>query len=328
MTLFILTLFQTGYKLRISTLYHLLVGKRTSSVLLHGFFYENLAYLGSLPNLTEALFQKAVKELEVSRLITVEEGFGVLTQQGKLRLAENYFDLSGLNNLRYGRMRENSWQLLLFALQVVSHLSFKEKNYVPIENRPYYLQQVKKWLAQSGPELAARIQAELIENLQQLPSDVADFLANQFSGHEFQGKTVFQLLPEKWQKEPWSILYWQRAIDLFLAQNQKGELARLIAALDQQNFNQSMLKTRALFLSGKTVDAILKERHLKQGTINDHFIEWALLAEDFPFDRFEKLSFENLDENQVIHEQYQEYEVPYLTFRLSQIYYLRKRQWI
>lgn len=124
MTLFILTLFQTGYKLRISTLYHLLVGKRTSSVLLHGFFYENLAYLGALPNLTEALFQKAVKELEVSRLITVEEGFGVLTQQGKLRLAENYFDLSGLNNLRYGRMRENSWQLLLFALQVVSHLSF------------------------------------------------------------------------------------------------------------------------------------------------------------------------------------------------------------
>lgn len=38
MTFFILTLFKAGYKLRTSTLYHLLVGKRTSSVLLHGFF--------------------------------------------------------------------------------------------------------------------------------------------------------------------------------------------------------------------------------------------------------------------------------------------------
>lgn len=328
MTLFILTLFQTGYKLRISTLYHLLVGKRTSSVLLHGFFYKNLAYLGIMPNLKEETFQKELQRLCANHLITTEDGLGELTPHGKKILAENPFDLSGLDSLRYGRMRENSWQLLLFGLQVVSRLSFNEKNYLPIENRPYYLQQTKMWLAQSQPGLVASVQQELAEIFQRLSPEVADFLANQFSGHDFQGKTAFQLLPEKWQEAPWSTLYQQRAIDLFLAQAKTAELGRLLASLDQQNYNQSMLKTRAFFLAGKTVSEILMLRHLKQGTINDHFIEWALLTADFPFERFEKLSFENLTETQIIDARYQEYEVPYLNFRLSQIYYLREQPWI
>ncbi|MGX7204357.1 helix-turn-helix domain-containing protein [Enterococcus pingfangensis] len=327
MTLFILTLFQTGYKLRISTLYHLLVGKRTSSVLLHGFFYKNLAYLGTMPTLKEETFQRVLQQLRADQLITTEDGLGELTQRGKKLLAENSFDLSGLDSLRYGRMRENSWQLLLFGVQVVSHLSFNEKNYLPIENRPYYLQQIKKWLAQSQPGLVARVQQELTEIFQGISPEIADFLANQISGHDFQGKTAFQLLPEKWQEAPWDTLYQQRAIDLFLAQAKTVELSRLLAELDQQNSNQSMLKTRAFFLAGKTASEILTLRRLKQGTINDHFIEWALLAADFPFERFEHLSFENLTENQIIDARYQDYEVSYLNFRLSQIYYLREQPW-
>lgn len=326
MTFFILTLFRTGYKLRTSTLYHLLVGKRTSSVLLHGYFYKNLAYLGALPNLKEETFQKELSQLLTNDLIAIDDGFGKLTALGKDRLEKDPFELNGLNNLRYGRMRENSWQLILFAVQVLSYLSFSEKEYLPIENRPYYLQQIKKWLANSKPHLVERFQQELLTIFQQLPQDEADFLANQFSGYDFQGKTAFQLLPEKWQKEPWNGLYRQRAIDHFLAQVKEGDLARLIAPLDQQNINQSMLKTREFFLAGKTVSEILTLRHLKQGTINDHFIEWALLDEVFPFERFELLDFKRLNANQVIDQHYQEYDVPYLNFRLSQIFYLRDQQ--
>lgn len=327
MTFFILTLFQTGYKLRTSTLYHLLVGKRTSSVLLHGFFFKNLAYLGSLPNLKEDTFQKELQRLVNDQLIAVEDGFGELTTKGKELLEEDSFDLSGLNNLRFGRMREDSWQMILFAVQVVSYLSFGEKNYLPIENRPYSLQQVKKWLAQAESDLVVRFQHELTTILQRLPDETADFLANQFSGLGFQGKTTFQLLPEKWQKEPWNILYRQNAIDLFLTQVEGEQLSELLFALDQQNINQSMLKTKEFFLAGKTVSEIMNLRHLKQGTINDHFIEWALMDKTFPFTRFDPIDFDDLDENQVVNAHYQDHETPYLNFRLSQIYYLRKKQW-
>ncbi|MDT2753826.1 helix-turn-helix domain-containing protein [Enterococcus pseudoavium] len=327
MTFFILTLFQTGYKLRISTLHHLLTGKRTSSVLLHGFFYKNLAYLGALPDLTAAVFQKAIQELAQKELIVIEEGFGYLTAQGAEYLARQRIDLQGINNLRYGRMREEVWQLLLFAVQVVSQLSFSEKNYLPIENRPYYLQLIKTWLAHSDPGLTERFPEELVQIFSQLPTEVANFLANQFSGYHQQGKTTFQLLPENFRVEPWDQLYRQRAIDLFLAQIKEGELSRLLAPLDQQNLNQSMLKTREYFLADKTIEEILRLRHLKPGTINDHFIEWALLDEAFPFDHFERVDFAGLTEAQVIGLHYQDYSVSYLNFRLSQIYYLREQSW-
>lgn len=327
MTFFILTLFQTGYKIRTSTLYHLLVGKRTSSVLLHGFFYNNLIYLGALPTLKEAIFKKELQNLVAAAWITVNEGFGQLTQQGREQLSEKNFDLVGLNNLRYGRMREDSWQLILFAVQVLSYLSYSENDYLPIENRPFYLQQLKKWLTRSQPHLIECFQKELLAIFKQLPAEEADFLANQFSGHGFQGKTTFQLLPAKYQDEPWNQLYRQHAIDLFLAQVKKGELARLISTLDQQNLNKSMLKTREFFLAGKTESDILTLRHLKQGTINDHFIEWALMDENFPFERFQLLDFSHLSIEQVIDQHYQEYDVPYLSFRLSQIYHLRKFTW-
>ena len=321
MTLFILTLFQTGYKLRISTLYHLLVGKRTSSVLLHGFFYDNLAYLGSFPQLKEEDFQKELQQLMNQQLITVDDGYGRLTEAGKQHLAKGSMDLNGLNNLRYGRMRDNVWQLILFAVQVTSHWSFGEKEYLPIENRPYYLQQLKKWLSTSDAGLVERVRQELMETLQQLPTENANFLANQFSGHQFQGKAAFQLLAD--QTEPWRLLYTQRSIDLFLAKLDQGELSRLVAALDQQNINQSMLKTREFFLAGKSLPEILDLRHLKQGTINDHFIEWALLDPTFPFEEFELLDFAALEKEQVIDAYYQDYDLSYLNFRLSQIHFLR-----
>ncbi|MDU5333566.1 helix-turn-helix domain-containing protein [Enterococcus sp.] len=327
MTFFILTLFQTGYKIRTSTLYHLLVGKRTSSVLLHGFFYRNLIYLGSLPNLKEATFQREIQNLIAAEWITTNEGFGRMTQLGSEQLSEKNFDLVGLDNLRYGRMREDSWQLILFAVQVLSYLSYGEKEYLPIEQRPFYLQQLKKWLAGSKPHLVERFQHELFAIFQQLPAGESDFLANQFSGYGFQGKTAFQLLPMKYQEEPWNQLYRQHAIDLFLAQVKEGELARLISTLDQQNLNKSMLKTREFFLAGKSESEILRLRHLKQGTINDHFIEWALMEETFPFERFQLVDFSHLSIEQVIDQRYQEYDIPYLSFRLSQIYHLRKYTW-
>ncbi len=55
----------------------------------------------------------------------------MLTSRGKKQLAERKYDLNGLDNLRYGRTRENSWQLLLFAVQVISHLSYGKKRIYP-----------------------------------------------------------------------------------------------------------------------------------------------------------------------------------------------------
>lgn len=106
-----------------------------------------MPYLGALPNLKEEVFRKELQRLIEKQLILVNDGFGELTVEGQRVLGKESYPFYGLNNLRYGRMRENMWHMILFSVQVISHLSFNEKNYLPIENRPYYLQQIKNgWL--------------------------------------------------------------------------------------------------------------------------------------------------------------------------------------
>lgn len=54
---YILSLFQHGYKVKTSTLYHLLRGKRTTSVLIYGFLYDNLVAFGLFPLLSKTTYE-------------------------------------------------------------------------------------------------------------------------------------------------------------------------------------------------------------------------------------------------------------------------------
>ncbi|MEO1772939.1 helix-turn-helix domain-containing protein [Candidatus Enterococcus ferrettii] len=328
MTDFILALFHTGHKLRISTLYHLLIGKRTSSVLLHGFFYRNLSFFDSFSELDEKQFNQLVDQLIRKKMIEQIEGFGQLTEAGQLQLqTSKVTQLVDLNGLRYGRERERMWQLSLLGVQVASYLTYQKNEYIPLDSRPSFLYQTKKWVRQSGKDFLIAFPRELQHIFASLNKYQANFLANQFSGHEQFGRVAFQLLPAEWQEVPWDRLYYQNAIDAFLHQAlQQPNFRRLLKQLDQLNYNQSMLKTRNLYLRGLSIEEIGKQRNLKQGTLNDHFIEWALMAEDFPFSDFQLIA--PASESEMLMWRYQEFaEIPYLNFRLSQILFLKEQDY-
>ncbi len=61
MIVFILSLFSSGHKLRISSLYQLLVGKRTTSVLIYGFTHELLFIHNSFPELKQDILSNFAK---------------------------------------------------------------------------------------------------------------------------------------------------------------------------------------------------------------------------------------------------------------------------
>lgn len=328
MTDFILALFHTGHKLRISTLYHLLIGKRTSSVLIHGFFYRNLSLFDSFSQLEEKQFNRWIQQLIQKKWIEESDGFGQLTEAGQIKLQSTQrTQLIDLNGLRFGRERQRMWQLSLLAVQVISYLTYHKKEHVPLDARPFFLYQIKKWLRQAEEGLLTDFPMELEQILAALSNEQANFLANQFSGYEQYGRVAFQLLSEEWQETPWDRLYYQNAIDAFLYQAlQQPNFRRLLRQLDQLNYNQSMLKTRKLYLSGLSLEEIGQQRRLKQGTLNDHFIEWALLADDFPFSDFQLITPDS--ENEMLTWRYQEFsEMPYLNFRLSQILFLKEQEY-
>ncbi|HBN1517674.1 TPA: helix-turn-helix domain-containing protein, partial [Enterococcus faecium] len=172
----------------------------------------------------------------------------------------------------------------------------------------------------------------LVQLFSEIPEEAADFLANQLSGNERTGLLPYQLA--KNNDESAVYLQQSRCIHLLLAQIEKRPDSlwhALIDSLLQQNFNQSMMITKQMFMNGQTIDQIMAIRHLKRGTVTDHLIEWALFFDDFPYEWI--LSAETIERLEPNKDSVREWrfsewnvdgQLDYGEFRLYQIYLLRK----
>ncbi|HAP7636310.1 TPA: hypothetical protein IVV30_001812, partial [Enterococcus faecium] len=149
MIVFILSLFSSGHKLRISSLYQLLVGKRTTSVLIYGFTHELLFIHNSFPELKQDKFYQILQKIAQQGWIEINENEAKLTPAGADMLSEHQIEHTGLRFDRYGRTGETSWRLIKFAVQVISNLATGIQDYLPAETSPFYTFQLKKWLSES-----------------------------------------------------------------------------------------------------------------------------------------------------------------------------------
>lgn len=335
----ILSFFSQENKLRVSTLYHLLKGKRTSSILLFGFFYQLLPYLGAFPHLQEANYYQQLRQLEKQQLLRLDEETALLTSKGQ-KQAEAFrrqMDVSAVDYYRYGKTDAACWRLTKLMVQVLSFYQAETTQYVPLEAQPYFLFQIKKWLpGEDRFVFSEQAIHELRDIFQQLPEETANYLANQFTGQRQQGKTRQQLIPETQQQEPLAQLYNSQQMHQFISMVDQGSyplIKSLLKDLLSQNYNRSMLQTRALFVKGASKQQVMKERNLKEGTINDHILEWAILDKEFPFSIFlpEKLAIALQQEPDILAITYQAFneKLPcsYDQFRLGQIVTLRKEGW-
>ncbi len=320
---FILALFSDTDKLRPSTLYQILIGKRTSSVLSYAFFYDRLGLFQSLPQLNEKAYQQTLADL-IQRGALSRDSDGLLlkttarnSQQPGERLLRyaNYF--------RYGRTTEGAWRFVRLLVQAAAYQGVTNQ-YIPVENTPLYTEPVRQ-LIRHNPDIKKCLYQELTAIFDQLPAEVADFLAGTLSGPDILGQAFFQLLPENVQSKPWDTLYVGASIHQFLTLIEKTPQTILFRGLSpflKRNLNQSMVESRALFLRGDSVEQIMEKRRIKRGTVNDHLIEWALLDPTFPFQRFDTALLKKLPEASWKNS-YQELQAllttDFLTIRLLQI---------
>ncbi|MEI5992588.1 helix-turn-helix domain-containing protein [Candidatus Enterococcus mansonii] len=334
---FILALFQHGYKVRTSTLYHLLKGKRTSSVLLYGFFYNNLPFFQLFPELSETQYNKIINELAEKHLLRLNSnGDAQITAKGQQVIASNQ-QYMWLDNYRLGRTDEAIWRLLQFTVQVVSQLSYSNKHYIPLEQSPLYQNQVKMYIkSMPKAKLIERIKQEWQEIFSALSTEEANFFARQFSGYKQIGKTSFQLLDME-----------NKAFDRFLIKKDRihhllkviqklpnnSFLKELIRPLLKQNENNSMNETRKYLNKHFSLDELALQRGVKRSTVQDHLLEVAL-TNDFPFERF--ISNETVNFLDNFKPPYQEWdyrslkqtkpEFDYFEFRLYQIQKMKEER--
>ncbi|OTN90476.1 hypothetical protein A5819_002976 [Enterococcus sp. 7E2_DIV0204] len=335
---FILALFQHGYKVRTSTLYHLLKGKRTSSVLLYGFLYENLRFFQLFPELSEKQFDILLDNLVKQELLSKTSDSEVqITAKGLQSLTHEKDHYSWIDNYRFGKTDEMIWRLLQFTVQVVSQLSYNNKNYLPLEQSPLYQKQIKTYI-KSLPKarLIETVKKEWSQIFSVLPEEEADFFAQQFSGYQTIGKASFQLMNE--QETVFNRLLIKKEklhhlIDTILLMPDVSFLKKLILPLVKQNENKSMNETARYLSTQFSIDALAVQRKVKLSTIKDHLMELAL-TKDFPFERF--ISQPTYACLRDYSKPYQDWtyrvvkqenpEVDYFEFRLYQIQKLREER--
>lgn len=335
---FILTLFQHGYKVRTSTLYHLLKGKRTSSVLVYGFLYENLRFFQLCPELSEQEFNRQIHTLNEARLLVTDlTGEVQITKQGKRLLSESDQSIHWLDNYRFGKTDEEIWRFLQFLVQVTSHLSYGDKEYIPLEQSPFYQAYLKRRIASvSKKELIQTMKTEWYFLLSRLSKSEADYFAQQFSGYQQIGRIAAQILQK--ESTPFEQLLikkdWLHHL-LYEIENMREEtfLKKSIQPFITKNDNQSMNQTKSYLHQQPSIETIAQQRGMKKSTIQDHLLELAL-TEEIPFEHYiSKETYRFLDQLSSPCQQWiyrslkQENEqLDYFEYRLYQIEKLKKER--
>jgi len=284
---FILSLFLADDKLKKTTLYQVLVGKRSSSVISFAFFHDLLPLLSVLPSLRQEDFEKRLTDLKKQEKIT-EEQLELVVRQADHEFLLAQEDFQALNYFRFGRKEEQSWRLVRFLVQVASFLG-KKKDYIPLENSIAYTERIRQLVYHYGQALPDLLKKELYLIFSALNKEQADFLAGSLAGFEQQGQAFFQMMPAKYKVFPWGQLYQSNAIHAFLNEVCQKRPQVLFSCLHEvllQSGNQSMYQTRRLFLQGNDLAHVMQYRNLTKGTIQDHLIEWAIVDQNFPFTNF------------------------------------------
>ncbi|MGM0217222.1 helix-turn-helix domain-containing protein [Enterococcus sp. AZ126] len=332
---FILALFQHGYKVRTSTLYHLLKGKRTSSVLLYGFLYDNLPFFHLFPEITEKQFNDLLASLVKEKLLLQTlDGEVQITESGKQTIEHEMDHFFWINNYRFGKTDEIIWRLLQFTVQVVSNLSYANKQYVPLEQSPLFQKQVKMYIkSMPKAQLIETVKKEWTQIFSQLTNEEACHFAQQFSGYQKIGKTSFQLIGDQKKTLKGYLLKKEKLHHLLATiylMPESSFLRQLILPLFKQNENKSMNETVLYLKMQLSIEELALKRRVKISTIKDHLMEFAL-TEEFPFEQF--ISNETSEYLKDYKKPYQDWEyrvakqsnpeLDYFEFRLYQIQKIR-----
>ncbi len=269
-------------------------------------------------------FEPTLDELCQKKLL-LETSKGIcLTVKGRF-LREpaffNGFDLKG-------------WEKQFYLLvQVASELSYQNNKYFAITNDLKAQQLFKNWFRRYGKTtLLGEITASLTDFLAHEPELNAQLFCEQLTGHGRLGQTKAQLA-KSYQLQIAEIEVGWRDLCARYAKyllDQNFELAKLVMPYKRlTNLPASTEKTYSLFLAGKSIEEIADLRKIRKSTVQEHLLNVAILADDFPRERLlsPKIKKQIMDffascpvldwKFQQLHESYP--EISFFEYRLCQI---------
>ena len=339
---FYLSLFSQVQSKKKSTIYHILNGKKTASILYSTEKYQLTYYFSLFPKLDRVQFNKSIEKMVHLNylLLSEQKDSYFLSEEGKntgsLFFSNHYYPKQ-LNFLQDGLALINFWRTLQLITQVLSEIRYKNKNYIPIEKDLGKQLWLKQWLKKkkiSKQQLAMEFGQEWILILRDLPLLNAEIIAANLSGHENTGKTQKQLA-ETFKKESVEIhlivLDSLALIGQIIDKNTLNvPLFRCIYKemhLTYEGTTKSARLTKQYLLDGYSLEEAANYRQLKSSTVNEHIIEISIMDPLFdlttvvPSDKLNeikqllkltpKITYQELVEKKP--------EVQFLWYRLAQI---------
>lgn len=339
---FYLSLFSQVFSKKDSTIYHILKGKKTASILYSAEKYQLTHFFSLFPKLDRLKFNKSIEKIVHLNylLLSKEKNVYFLSDEGKNRWLEffsTHYYPKQLNYLQDGPALINFWRTLQLVTQVLSEIRYKNKNYIPIEKDWEKQLWLKQWLKnneQSKQQLAMEFGQEWILIFGKLPLLNADIIAANLSGHENTGKTQKQLARtyKKESVEIHLIVLDSLALIGLMIENEAEKVPLFYTIykemlLTYEGTTKSALLTKQYLLNGYSLEDAAKYRQLKSSTVNEHIIEISIM--DPLFDLTTVLPSNKLTEiKQLLKETpaitYQEIiekkpEIQFLWYRLAQI---------
>ncbi|MDO4681039.1 MAG: helix-turn-helix domain-containing protein [Aerococcus sp.] len=256
---------------RQSTIYQVLVGRRTNTTLFYCYQHHLDGLFGLYPRLTKDEWEEATKKATNDEKVPLDPLLKTLLKgrQGRVPHYEH-------------RMRQLSYRLLFQALSNHSHMT----HYVPMTHHvrvqqliKYYLHHLKE-MGMTTDAVRTAVVEELTAVLNEWAEPViADALIATLTGREVTALTNAQLtdalnLPRAMEGVVMECLW--DPFEASLKKHKKLSYLSLFQSGMWRQFpawNSSVERTRRLVEQGDSLTTITQKRRLKPSTIADHFVE-------------------------------------------------------
>ncbi|MEG0259017.1 MAG: helix-turn-helix domain-containing protein [Lysinibacillus sp.] len=279
----------------VSAAYHLLKGKRSGQTIQDVGLFKLHAFFGLLPKLQRAVFDKEVATfMQYSWLKMQETGHYSLTKLG-IQHAEQTLTFL-LDGWHYRGNEHIFFARLSLVVQSLSYQKEKVKSFSPISKDEIVQKWVRAFLIDQQYS-KNHLQQQLFEELSQVVEESVvsenskQLLMYRLSGHSVPGWTWQQLASERKESELDSQLAFVEILHCLLNAVNKSETSPLLVKISEGLRVQAMLtesaqQTANLYEKGYSLEQIVHIRRLKQSTIEDHLVEFAMNEPNFSIGAF------------------------------------------
>ncbi|WP_342432165.1 helix-turn-helix domain-containing protein [Neobacillus sp. FSL H8-0543] len=279
----------------IYSIYHLLNGKKSSQTIQDAHLFSLKNYFRILEPLTRDSFDIVFKRLlDKNWVEPIGDQIYRLSSSGLVNL-QKFPPPKYINGWKYHHISTVVWERLSLLTQVTSNLTFQETRYIPIQKN----KEVHRWLKRVLKEYPLPREAwgntlftELVDCFNEEKDINPSVLVFRLTGYQQIGLTSLQsskklaMDPINYHLEFLNILHFI----IHMIESDTGRyklLSTLLADLMEHSIlTLSARKTWELLNQGFTIEQISANRNLKNSTIEDHLVEFALNIKEFSIDPY------------------------------------------